>query len=114
MNNNNANIEQAVIDFVVWFSHDDNKRITLDTFVVQDLRIDGNDAKTFLTMFSKRFDVDIRKFPEAEYFHDEKHRHWFSLWRVITQGKPYPVHDLKDWRISDLVRAAEQKVLPPQ
>ena len=113
INNNNTATEQAVIDFVVWFFGDDRKTITLETLVVQDLGIDGTDALSFLTAFSKRFAVDISEFQKAEYFHDERYRHRFSVWRLFFQGHGYPVHDLKDLRISDLVRAAEQKKLPP-
>lgn len=111
--NQNTDTEQAVIDFVVWFSGDDRKTVTRETLVVQDLRIDGIDAQKFLAMFSRRFAVNVGRFREAEYFHDERNRPRFSLWRLLCQGHAYPVHELKDLRISDLVRALEQHMLPP-
>ena len=113
MHNQNTDIEQAVINFVIWFSGDDNLKITSDMFIVQDLGIDGIDARRFLTVFSKRFNVDISRFPDSEYFHEAINRPRFSLWRIITQGRVYAVHDLKDLQVSDLIRAAEQKILLP-
>ena len=114
VHNRDTSIEQAVMEFVVWFSGDDNKTVTPDTLVLQGLGIDGVEGRDFLISFARRFAVDISDLQKHESFRDDGHRGRFSLWRLITRGKAYPGHRLKDLRISDLVRAAEQKVLPPQ
>ncbi len=47
------------------------KKITRDTTLVQDLKIDGDDSEEFLLAFSKEFSVDVSKLPLEEYFGDE-------------------------------------------
>lgn len=48
------------------------KNIGRETRLIEDLKIDGDDADEFLISFGKEFNVDVSKFRIDEYFGDEE------------------------------------------
>jgi hypothetical protein len=104
-------IEQAVLDFL----QDHvvrHTRIVLDTRLIEDLGIDGDEGYYFLLEFIKRFDIDHSGFKYNDYFDSE--------WRLAVNLKPLRKmfgeqyhHSKKDLTVRELIMAAEQKMLPP-
>jgi hypothetical protein len=47
------------------------KKITSNTELVRDLKINGDDSDEFLMAYSKEFNVDVSKFKIDDYFGDE-------------------------------------------
>ncbi|MFN8317790.1 MAG: DUF1493 family protein [Saprospiraceae bacterium] len=78
----------------------DRGSIFLTTDLQSDLNIYGDDASEFISLFAKRFNVDIKYFNFDEYFKGEG----FSLMEFLGL-KAVPVY--KKLLIRDLVRAVE-------
>ena len=113
---NQSGTEQIVINYVAYFMNIDQSQITLNSRLVRDLAIDGRDAAEFILVFSQRYNLDTSGFDASVYFHATKEsrplRLLASIGRILT-GRIRPPHDIKDLRVCDLVRAVEQKRLPP-
>lgn len=84
------------------------RKITLNTRILGDLTIDGDDADEFMTDFIKKFGVDCTNFPFGDYFVSEFGAAWKAL-RHFGGFYPYPTN--KDLTVRDLITAAERRVL---
>jgi hypothetical protein len=102
-------IEKEVIELLKPYAG--KRAITLDTKIIGDLNIDGDDADEFMTDFVRKFDVDYKSFPFRDYFVSEYGAAWKAL-RAFGGLYPYPAK--KDLTVSDLIEAAKQKVLLPK
>lgn len=99
-------IEKEVIELLKPYAG--NRAITLETKIIGDLTIDGDDADEFMADFVKKFNVDYTNFPFREYFVSEYGAAWKAL-RAFGGLYPYPTK--KDLTVRDLIEAAKQKVL---
>jgi hypothetical protein len=53
------NLNEEIIDFVKHELWEPKKGLSLDTSLLDDIRIDGDDAVEFFEKYSKRFKVDL-------------------------------------------------------
>ena len=71
-------IKQAIVN---------NKAITRETKIEDDLGVTGDDSDEFLIAFGKEFNVDVSKFPIGNYFGDEGDQILPAIIRMFTGKK---------------------------
>jgi len=76
-------LEARILDFVAEELVVDRKKLKLSSAIVQDLRVDGDDAMDFFEAFQKEFTVDLQPLWASwnRYFHPERHR---RNWQVVV------------------------------
>jgi len=111
-----SGLETNVLDFVAEFTGVKRERLTLDSTLCGDLRIDGADGWELVEEFGRRFEVDLSN------FHGECHFQREGLpigapfvWLVCLVSRPFrkkqtPEEEtgLRPIRIADLIQAAEE------
>ena len=112
-----TNIESDVLDFVSDRLGSRRDKVTLDTTLLGDLGVDGDDADEFFVAFAERFHVNLSALNLSRHFGGEGCLPWqlpFFLFRVfgksvsplISRKTPEERAGLDPITISDLVAAA--------
>ena len=94
-------LEQSIIKWIAAFRKPKPEDITLESRLLHDLKIGGDDAGELLFEYSEIFGVDMSDFHFSEHFMGEPHL--FNWWLPRDVSKFSPV------TISDVVQAAIQK-----
>mgnify|MGYP000359666805 CR=1 FL=1 len=106
INQDNKKMSDEVIMFLSEFSSVNVDAISLDSDIVRDIHIEGDDAEELLQKFSERFGVDISALNLSDYFAPESS---FSpidyLLSIILSRKI----QRKSLFVKDLVNAAKVK-----
>ena len=94
--------EKQIVSLVAQKTGQSPSEISLETRLLHDLGITGDDAGELLTEYSEMFHVDMREFEFERYFTGES-------WWFLGKGSKLPV------TVRDLVDAAKQKrwIMPP-
>lgn len=100
-----------VVDFINHLLDIDKNKITPQTHLVDDLKIDGYDADFFMSTFSSEYQIDLTDYNRSEYFHDEDS--FFVQLKNALHGKKPPKSKLKEIRICDLIQSLQQHKFPP-
>jgi hypothetical protein len=85
-----------------------NKELTADTRIEEDLRIYGDDAVEFLIAYGRKFNVDLSNFMAADYFSPEGFDMLSTILRFF-QRKPKPVKN--ELTVNDLQKGIVAGVL---
>ena len=94
-----------VAAFVAHAASEPIERITAETRILHDLRVDGDDADEFMMAFAARFQVDMSPFPFRDHFYGEPHLlSWGGLIQHVRGMQHSPKRPLT---IAALVQAAQ-------
>jgi hypothetical protein len=89
----------------------DKARLRLDTTLLGDLGIDGDDGLELMADFGRKFNVDLMQFEPSKHFGPEggcfPPLALYVLLRTWVMGDPHEAVGLLPISIRDLVRAAE-------
>ncbi len=101
-----VNIEQQVISFLSDISSIEKNKISLNSNIAEELKLEGDDAVEMLEEFGRKFEVDMTSISVDDFFVSEAS---FSpidfLWALISKRKKV----IKPMYVSDLIAAAASK-----
>jgi acyl carrier protein len=88
------------------------ERVTMETRLFQDLRVDGLDAEELLVKYKDQFDVNLDAFPYDDYFGPELAFNpiYWLFWWLVDRSKL----EMKELRVRDLVDAARAGTWSPR
>ena len=98
------NVVEDVFHFTAEHWHHNSGSLTLSTSLLDDLRMDGDDAVDFLRAFSAHFGVDMSRLDFGLHFSSEGGPDLMSLLTMVGMPMHVPI------TLSDLVAAAESGV----
>ena len=101
----NGELECAVIDFLCSKCKCRPDEISLETSLLYDLGIDGDDAAEFLEGYAERFEVDLSDFRFDEYFGPEGCSP-FMIFSAFYYWITWKKQREKSLKVADLVDAA--------
>src|SRR5262245_56145356 len=99
----NCDHEKWIIKMIADQTGVDAEKISLETRLNQDLRINGDDADELLSLYSEALGVDMTEFQFHRHFLDEPHMLNFWRWIPGLGPKLDPIY------VRDLVEAARRK-----
>jgi len=107
-------LEQRIKEFVARERATEVGKITLDTTLVGDLGVDGDDGWELIEAFGKEFEVDLSEFDESKHFGPESGPFppllFIQLFRLfILREDPHAIAGVSPITIQDLVDAAKRK-----
>jgi len=103
---NNTILEKEVRTFLSDFCSIPEKKININSDIVHDLKIEGDDAAELMDSFSKRFIVNLSTFDLSEYFVSESAFNPIRALCLLFYGKK---KKLKNIYVYDLINAAKVK-----
>ncbi|MEJ2419767.1 MAG: DUF1493 family protein [Exilibacterium sp.] len=69
----NPIVQKEVISFLAEFCSVESDQITVESDIVRDLNIEGDDAKELVEKFGEKFSVDVTSFKVDDYFVPESY-----------------------------------------
>ena len=91
-------LSDDIIKFISDFSGVKCQKITINTTLLGDLGIDGEDAENLMLEYSKKFSVDLSEFVFNRYFNNEFPN---SIFDILKKSNLEPIF------VDDLITSAE-------
>ena len=86
--------------------------VTLNSALVEDLGVDGDDGVDFIVQFADRFQVDLSGFNASDYFDSEGlplHAPFVWFLQLVTLGRLPRREEKMGIEVEDLVAAAKRR-----
>ncbi len=105
------NTEETVIDMLSTESPNDTGKITMESTLLGDLQIDGDDAWEVIEACHRKFNVDFTSFIFQNYFRNEPcFKSPFYYFRKYKYGEEHVAARKQPLTVAQLVKACEKGV----